>query len=64
MAVDAVTRLPFDDISLRPCPHPAVQKKYGAECMVSVYTCKRCQHGEKHELFDGWACKYTSSETK
>ena len=56
--VDAVTRLPFADITLRKCPHPAVQARYGSGCMVSVYTCKKCQFGQKQKLFDGWGCGY------
>ena len=61
---DAVSRLPFADISLRKCPHPAVQARYGQGCMVSVYTCKRCQYGQKHEFMDGWTCNYSTAETK
>ena len=64
MAVDAITRLPFPDVMLRTCPHPAVQKRYGAGCKVSVYTCKRCKHGERHGLFDGWGCAYSTDESK
>ena len=56
--VDAVTRLPFADIMMRKCPHEKVQARYGADCYVSVYTCKRCQHGVKHPFADAWSCKY------
>ena len=55
---DAITRLPFVPVALRKCPHQAVQKRYGAGCMVSVYTCKRCQYGEKHEMADAWKCTF------
>ena len=54
----AVTRVKFNDCSMRPCPHEAVQRKYGAGCNVSVYVCRKCQHGVRHELFDGWGCSY------
>lgn len=59
---DAVNRLPFADILMRECPHPKVQEKYGHDCHVSVYVCRRCQFGRRHELFDGWSCSY--AETK
>lgn len=60
----AVLRNYFPDISMRQCPHEAVQRKYGAGCKVSVYVCRKCQHGVRHKLFDGWACSYSSAETK
>lgn len=54
----AVTRQYYPDISMRQCPHEAVQRKYGAGCKVSVYVCAKCQYGVKHKLFAGWGCCY------
>lgn len=52
----AVLRNYFPDISMRQCPHEAVQMKYGAGCKVSVYVCAKCRYGVKHPLFNGWSC--------
>ena len=54
----AVTRQYYPDISMRTCPHEAVQRKYGAGCKVSVYVCQKCQYGVKHPLFNGYQCSY------
>ena len=59
---DSVTRLPFVEIATRKCPHPAVQARYGNDCIVSVYICKRCQHGVKAPLCDAWACGFEKQQ--
>ena len=59
----AVTRQYYSNISMRQCPHEAVQRKYGAGCKVSVYTCKRCQYGKRHPLTDAWGCDYKPNDT-
>ena len=59
--VCAVTRLRFAGCMMRPCPHPTVQQRYGKGCNVSVYVCKKCRHGERHPLFDGYACTYSKT---
>ena len=60
--IDSVSRLPFAEVSLRKCPHPNVQARYGKDCYVSVYTCKRCQFGKRYPLMDGWGCEYGNNE--
>ncbi len=63
-AYDPVHRVRFASCLMRQCPHDGVQKKYGVGCYIAVYTCKRCQHGVRHPLFDGWTCALSAAETK
>lgn len=58
----AVTRLPFNDISVRPCPHEEVQRKYGAGCKVSVYVCAKCRYGERDDLCGAWKCSLSENK--
>lgn len=57
---DNVLRVAFAGCAMRPCPHPAVQKKYGmgGECNVSVYVCRGCKFAVRHRLFAGYICDY------
>lgn len=58
---DPVSRQYFADCLMRKCPHEGVQSKYGKDCYVSLFVCKRCQYGKKHNLFSGWFCEYETN---
>ena len=49
----------FASFLVRPCPHPAVIRKYGRNgvCNVSVATCKTCRHMMRAE-YDAIVCGY------
>lgn len=49
---------------VRPCPHPAVIRKYGKNgiCNVSVPTCKNCKHMMRAE-YDAIICGYRGEKT-
>lgn len=48
----------IEGVSIRSCPHPAVQRKYGGDVCVCVYCCKRCKFAVKNSYFDGVGCGY------
>lgn len=58
---DPVVRQYFADCLMRPCPHPKVQEKFGEDCCVSVYVCKKCQFSERYDFHDAVGCKYEAN---
>ena len=54
----------YPDVSVRPCPHPAVIKKYGfnGHCNVSVWVCKKCNYSERDPHMDAYGCTFAVTE--
>lgn len=61
---DDVIGREFAPCCVRSCPHPSVIKRYGVGGIanVSIYTCRKCKHCQKHKLHSGVSCNYGSSE--
>jgi len=57
MVLDPVQRKQYSSSLCRTCPHPAVQKKYGAGVQVSTYTCAKCKH-KTYNALDFLECGY------
>lgn len=57
---DEVIGKSFPTVSVRPCPHPNVIKRYGVGGVanVSVWTCQKCRFGMRSKYGGLWGCDY------
>lgn len=55
---DDVLHRMFAPILMRECPNEAVIRRYGTggKANVSIYVCKKCRYGIKHEMMGAWYC--------
>lgn len=55
---DDILRKTFAPVLMRKCPNEAVIKRYGTGGIanVSIYVCKKCRYGIKHEMMGAWSC--------